>query len=118
MSQSHLTGEFKWVENLEKLRISKLARNWSKGYLLEVDVSYPDDLHDLHNDLLFICEKMKIHGVQQLASNLLHKKKYVIHIAALNQPLKHGLILKQIHCVIEFDESAWLALYIAFNTKL
>ena len=45
-------------------------------------------------------------------------KKYVNHIAALNQSLKHGLVLKQIHWVIEFDQSAWLAPHIDFNNQL
>ena len=79
------------MENLEKLKdsINEMAKKVVKGYLLEVDVSYPDDLHNLHNDLLFMCEKMKICGVQKLVPSLFHKKKYVIHIAALDQVLKH-----------------------------
>ena len=64
MSQSLPTSGFKWMETLEKLKgcFSKLAKKQRKGYFLEVDVSYPDDLHDLHNNLPFMCEKMKING--------------------------------------------------------
>ena len=51
----------------------------------------------------------------KICPNLFHKKKYIIHIAALNQS---GLVLKLTHWVIQFDQSVWLALYIAFNTQL
>ena len=53
MSQDLPTSGLKWVENPEKLKgcISKLAKKkWGKGHLLEADVSYHSNLHDLHND--------------------------------------------------------------------
>ena len=61
--------------------------------------------------------KMKINGVQKLIPNLYDKEEYVIHIAAPDQALKHGLVLDRVHRVIEFDQSAWLAPYIDFNTE-
>ena len=96
MSQNLPTGGFKWVENLEKLKgcIGKLAKGSGKGYLLEVDVSYPDDLHNLHKYLPFMCKKMKIHGVQKLVPNLYDKKKHVIHITVLDQAIKHRLVMQ------------------------
>ena len=117
MSQNLLTGGFKWVENPDELKghISKLAKKSGKVYLLEVDMLYHGNLH---NDLPFMCEKMKIKGVQKLVHNLFNKRKYVIHVAALDQAIKHGLVLQQIHWVIEFNQSAWLAPYIEFNTQL
>ena len=72
----------------------------------------------MHNDLPFMCEKMKINKVEKLVSNLYDKKKYVIYIRALDQGLKHGLILEKVHHVIEFNQSAWLKPYIDFNTEL
>ena len=89
-----------------------------KGYLLEVDVAYPAELHDSHNNLPFMCERMKINGVEKLVPNPYNKKNYVIHIRALDQALKHGLILEQIHRSIEFDQSAWMKPNIDFNTQL
>ena len=89
-----------------------------KGYLLEVDVKYPEVLHDSYNDLPFMREKMEINKVEKLVPNLYDKKKYLIHIKASDQDLKHGLILEKVHRVIEFDQSAWLKPYIDFNTKL
>ena len=46
------------------------------------------------------------------------KRNNVIHIRALDQALKHGLILENVHRVIEFEQSALLKSYIDFNTEL
>ena len=117
MSQPLPTEEFRWVD-IKPDKISKLAKRKSKGYLLEVDVRYPKELHNSHNDLPFMCERMKINGVEKLIPNLYDKKRYVIHIRALDQALKHGLVLERIHKAIEFKQSAWTKEYIDFNTKL
>ena len=55
--------------------IARLAKHGSKGYLLEVDVKYPEELHDSHNELPFMCEKMKINGIEKLVPNLYDKKE-------------------------------------------
>ena len=117
MSQSLPTGGFKWVD-VNHNEISELATRTDKGYLLEVYVSYPKELHNSHNDLPFMCERMEINGVEKLVPNLKDKKNYVIHIQALNQALQHGLRLDRSHRVIEFDQSPWLKTYIDFNTQL
>ena len=46
------------------------------------------------------------------------KKKYVVHISILKQALNHGLKLKKVHRVIEFNQEAWLKKYIDMNTEL
>ena len=74
MSQSLPTGGFRWV-NVDPNEIGDLAKRDDIGYLLEVDVSYPQELHDSHNDLPFMCEKMKINGVEMLVPNLFNKKE-------------------------------------------
>ena len=117
MSQPLSTGGFRWTD-IEPYEISELATRTDKGYILEIDVSYPKMLHNPPNDLLFMCERMEINGVEKLVANLRDKKNYVIHIQALNQALQHGLILDRIHRVTEFDQLPWLKTYIDFNTKL
>ena len=107
MSQALPTGGFKWVD-VKVDEISKLAKNKTKGYLLEVDVKYPKELHDLHNDLPLMCERLKINGVEKLVPNLFDKSRYVIHIRALNQALSHGLVLERIHRAIEFNQFNWI----------
>ena len=69
MSQPLPTGGFCCVD-IKPDKISKLAKRKSKGYLLEVDVRYPKELQDSHNDLPFMCERMKINGVEKLIPNL------------------------------------------------
>ena len=117
MSQPLPTGGFRWVE-VSPNEIDELVSHKDRGYLLEVDVAYPRELHDYHNDLPFMCCRMKINGVEKLVPNLYYKKRYVIHIRALKQALDHGLVLEKIHSVIEFKQSAWMKEYIDFNTKL
>ena len=102
MSQPLPTGGFKWTDPNE---ISELATRTDKSYILEVDVSYPKELHNQHNDLPFMCERMEINRVEKLVPNLRDKKNYIIHIQALNQALQHGLRLDGIHRAIEFDQS-------------
>ena len=98
--------------------MGKLANAVDKGYILEVDVAYPRELHNYHNDLPFMCECMVINGVEKLIHNLYSKNRYIIHIRALEQALKHGLVSECIHRAIEFKQSAWMKEYIDFNTKL
>ena len=47
-----------------------------------------------------------------------NKDNYVVHIRALKQALNHGLIVKKVHKVIQFNQEAWLKPYIDMNTKL
>ena len=117
MSQPLPTRGFCWVD-VKPDEISELANNNEKGYLLEVDVAYPRELHNYHNDLPFVCERMVINGMEKLVPNLYYKKRYVIHIRALDQAIKHGLVLERIHRAIEFRQSAWMKEHIDFNTRL
>ena len=117
MSQPLPTGGFGWV-NVKPDEISKLVNSSNKGYILEVDVAYPRELHNYHNDLPFMCERKVINGVEKLIPNLYYKKRYIIHIRVLEQALKHGLVLECIHRAIEVKQSAWMKEYIDFNTKL
>ena len=68
-------------------------------YFLGVDVHYPEKLHELHNDLSFLPERMKLQKVDTLVSNLHDKTEYVIHIN-LKQALNHWLILKKVHRMV------------------
>ena len=66
----------------------------------------------------FLPGKMKIDKTQKLVCNLCDKKKYVEHIRILKQALNHGLKLKKVHRVIEFNQEVWLKKYIDINTEL
>ena len=120
MVQKLPTHGFLWkeAENLTSEKIDKLVKKDERGYLLEVNVEYPKELHKNHNELPFLAERMKIGKVEKLVPNLKDKKGHVVHIKTPNQPLKHGLKLKKVHRVIEFQPSDWMKPYTMLNTKL
>ena len=121
MSQKLPVNNFKWVEDTSKINeefIKSYNENNKKGYILEVDIKYPKKLHDSHSDLPFLPKRMKIDKCKKLVSNLQNKKRYVIHIKSLKQALNHGLKLKNIYRIIEFNQTAWLKPYIDMNTEL
>ena len=93
-------------------------KNSDKSYILEVDVDYPSKLHKLHSDMPFLPERMIIDKTKKLVCNLHDKKNYVVHISVLKQALDHGLKLRKVHRVIEFNQKAWLKEYIDVNTEL
>ena len=114
------TNRFLWkkVEDFTPEKIDELVKKDKRGYLLDVDVKYPKELHENHNELPFLVEKMKIRREEKLVPNLKHKKRYVVHIKALDQALRHGLKLKKVHDVIKFRQSKWIKAYMMLNTKL
>ena len=89
-----------------------------KRYILEVDVEYRKSLHNLHSDLPFFPERMKISKCNKLACTVQDKENYIVNIRALKQALNHRLTLKKVHRVIQFNQEAWLKQYIDMNTKL
>ena len=74
MSQPLPAGGFRWVD-VNPNEISELATRTDKGYILEVDISYPEELHNPHNYLPFMCERMEINGVEKLVPNLRDKNE-------------------------------------------
>ena len=84
----------------------------------EVDIDYPKKLFDLHKDLPFLPESIKVNNAEKLICDIKDKKIYVIHIRALKQALNHGLRLKKVHRIIQFKQKAWLKTYINMNTEL
>ena len=101
-----------------KTFIKNCNENNDKGYILEVDIKYPKRLHELHSDLPFLSERMEVNKCKKLVCNLFNKKKYLAPINTLKQALNHGLKLKKVHRVIEFNQEAWLKPYIDMSTEL
>ena len=83
--------------------INDYAEDSDKGNIINLDVEYPKNVHDLHSDLPFLPERMKINKCNKLVCNLYDKNNYVVHIRSLKQALNHGLMLKKIHRVIQFN---------------
>ena len=92
-------GGFKWLKNIDKFDVNSINEKSSTGYFLEVDLEYPDKLHELHNDYPLAPEKLavssdmlskyckeiadrykiKVGDVKKLIPNLGNKTKYVLH---------------------------------------
>ena len=107
------------------------------GYFLEVDLDYPENIHDIHNDYPMAPEKIKIEddmlspycseikrkydtktgGINKLVPNLMPKKIYGVHYKSLQYYLSQGLILKKVHRILKFKQSNLMKLYIDFNTE-
>ena len=75
--------DFKQVKETSQFNddfIQNYNNDSDEGYFLEVHVQYPENLHNLYNNLLFLPERMKTDIVEKLPSNLHDKKEYIIHI--------------------------------------
>ena len=100
MSQKILANNFKWIKDTSQFN-EGFIKNYNKendgGYFLEVNVQYLEKLHQLHNDLPLLPERIKIEKVEKLVANLHDKTEYVIHVRNLKQTLNHGLVLKKFH---------------------
>ena len=62
MNQPLPYGRFDWLNEHEisKLDLDSVSENSSIGYFLEVDLEYPSELHDYHNDYPLAPEKLEI----------------------------------------------------------
>ncbi|XP_050065801.1 uncharacterized protein LOC126554820 [Aphis gossypii] len=119
MSQHMPYGGFKWVEpKLEGL--NDLNDTSPIGRIYEVDITYPKELHDKHNDLPFLPQNSIPAGskVKKLMATLQSKKNYIIHYRNLQQAIANGLIVEKVHRVVQFNQSPWLAPYIVLNTEM
>ena len=125
MSQALPTHGFKWMKNLtkdkvmdilEKVNCSMTNPNKRKGYIVEVDLEYPKDLWESHNDYPLAPEKLKVNGVEKLINHFKSHKNYVIHYRNLRQCLEMGLRITKVHRGLIFNQSSWMAPYINKNT--
>lgn len=133
MSQRLPLGDYQWLSTStieQNFNTSDQQKNVSailnleddseKGYIFEVDLHYPPELHDKHNDFPFCPEKRTIPGItksEKLMLTFFDKDKYIVHYQMLKLALQHGVELKKVHRVMQFSQSAWLKPYIDLNTK-
>ena len=112
MSKQLPTSGFEWV-------IDDEIDDWKHlNCFLDVDLEYPEDLHNLHNVHPLPPERVKIGNVEKLIPNLNNKTNYVVHYEYLKLYESLGLKITKIHRGIKFEESAWQVEYINLNTKL
>ena len=122
MSQKLPVHSFDWLTDKEIKNLFKVqvVQFWERTpCILEVDLEYPEELHDLHNDYPLCPERVECDkGVKKLIPNLRHKNNYVVHYKTLMQYLNLGMELKKIHRGIKFIECDFLKPYIDMNTNL
>ena len=122
MTQKLPVHSFKWMTNqeIENLFNNQIVQVWEKTpCILEVDLEYPEELHDLHNDYPLCPERVECNkGIKKLIPNLRDKNNYVVHYKTLMQYLSLGIKLKKIHRGIKFIEAAFLKPYINKNVIL
>ena len=137
MSQPLPCGGYEWTDpaniTLEFIKQYELE-TCETGYVLEVDLKYPEDLHDGYNVFPLahevMCVKAKMLSEYQrylystiyetspsdsaspeLIANLYDNTKYVVHIANLQLYVNMGLILTRNHRGIKFKQSRWSKQY-------
>ncbi len=86
--------------------------------ILEVDLEYPNELHDFHNEYPLAPEKICVNKVDKLIPNLRDKTRYVLHKTNLELYIRLGLKLTKIHRGVKFAEEDFMKKYIDLNTEL
>lgn len=121
MSQPIPQSEYQWItasaENIDL--ILNCPADSDYGYLVEADFNYPNQMHDLHNDYPFLCEKMRVNDGKhpKLILNLHSKTKYTLHYLTMQMAISKGLEMVKVHRILRFKQSQWLKPFIDFNTE-
>ncbi|XP_070170874.1 uncharacterized protein [Polyergus mexicanus] len=120
MCQSLPYENFLCVDNVTSVDLMSVTSDSPIGYILEVDLAYPSNLHDSHADLPFCPTRDKPPGKrdEKLLATLYDKNRYVIYYRNLQQCVRHGLRITKIHKILRFAQSSWLREYIELNTRL
>ena len=122
MSQYLRYGGLKWIKNSNEIvnEIINKIDNSLHGYFLEVDLEYPEYLHNSHKNYSLASKKVRIKdewlstycleiknkhdiktgNVNKLTPNLMSKKNYVVHYRNLKHYLSQGLIFKKVHRIL------------------
>jgi len=136
MSEPLPVGNFPFLSQAEiaDFDLMSIPAHSDTGYIVECNLEYPENLHDLHSDyplapehltvssdmLSEFCNQIKGQNwasSKKLIPNLLDKTKYTCHYRNLQFYIKHGLILTKIHRIISFDQEPWLKPWIDYCTQ-
>ena len=134
MSEALPIGDFTFLaeDEVASFDLDAATKSDDYGYILEVDLKYPEHLHDSHSDYLLAAEELRItkellsayfsaltnkHMTsEKLSPNLCDKTKYVVHYQNLRLYLKHGLQMVKAHRILKLTQSARIKPYHDFNT--
>ena len=138
MSQYLPTGVLRWSDDGQQLAktIAEQLVDSPEGYILEVDLEYPEDLHNAHNSYPLAPERMMVQKewmseyqhllgvgvapteVEKLVPNPCNKDRCVLHYRNLQLYMSLGMRPTKVHRVLRFDHSPWMEPYIRMNTEL
>ena len=120
MSQKLPFKNFRWLDEAKLANFDPTLINTEDdtAYILQVDLEYPKELHDVHNDYPLAPEPFKIKKIDKLTTNLYNKTKYILHLKNLQLYLNLGLKLTKIYKVLASDQKDWMRPYITLNTDL
>ena len=137
MSEYLYYGGFKWLKNVDGFDVNSVSEKSPIGYFFEVNLEYPDELHELYTNYPLATEKIAVSSdmlsnyckknadkyeinvgdVKKLIPNLGSKTNYVVHSRNPHLYLSLGMKLTEIHKVLKFKQSHWIKKYIDFNTE-
>ena len=134
MAQTLPTHGFKFLnsEEIQKINIENHPDDAEDGFVFEVDLEYPKELHEVHNDYPLCVESLLIDETMlsplqrkfprqapqiKLTPNLRDKTNYILHYRNLKYYIEMGMRVQRIHRVLMFKQRPWLKIYIDYNTK-
>ena len=129
--------DFEIVEEISLEDILSTDDEGDIGYIVEVDLHYPDDLHHKHSDFPLISDKEAVNPIElsekqselKTALNVSNKKikklrqtyhsqmNYVTHYRNLKFFISNGIKDNKLHRAVKFCQSKWLSTYIQLNTN-
>ena len=118
MSKPLPVGGFEWMDEAELENWERFVDEEGIGCILEVDLEYPAELHDFHNDFPLAPERLTLGKVEKLTQNLRDKEKMVLHGKNLALFLSLGMKLKKVRRGLKFQEKNFMKNYIDKNTSL
>lgn len=114
--------------------ITNLDADGSHGYIIECDLTYPEELHEMHNDFPLAPEQVEVtyanlskyaktalketgtfsttYKSSKLMSTFFKRKNYIVHLKNLQLYIELGMKLTKIHRILRFEQSAFLKPYI------
>jgi hypothetical protein len=134
MMENLPVSHFEWCNpTIEEVLTGNYSCN--NGMLVECDLEYPEDLHDLHNDLPLAPERIELgyadasstsHEAftskiptkksEKLCGHFRPRKNYVVHARVLQFYVNHGMKLTKIHRAIKCLQSTFLKPWIDMNS--
>ena len=140
MIQSLPYGNFHWLtlSEIQNFNILQTTENSPMGFILEVDLLYPTELHNMHDDLPMavehlhitydmlsphakrLCDSLNLKHLfpcKKLTPNFFNKKNYVCYYLNLKFYVENGLKITKIHKILTFSQKPWLEQYINFNNE-